>query len=135
MAIDMYHVDNFNNGYMEGLQFELGCFYLFHTDGVNSNYNQIGNCDSLTSNLLEINKDGYLKIYPNPSSGILNIEFPKNKKVDYNYSIIDISGKLISKGEINSNFTKIDIGNLKDGKYILNLKNSKNIISGYFILR
>ena len=135
MAIDMYHVDNFNNGYMEGLQFELGCFYLFHTDGVNSNYNQIGNCDSLTSNLLEINKDGYLKIYPNPSSGILNIEFPKNKKVDYNYSIIDISGKLISKGEINSNFTKIDIGNLKDGKYILNLQNSKNIISGYFILR
>ena len=52
MAIDMYHVDNFNNGYMEGLQFELGCFYLFHTDGINNNYNLIGNCDSLTSNLI-----------------------------------------------------------------------------------
>ena len=32
MAIDMYHVDNFNNGYMEALQFELGCFYIFHTE-------------------------------------------------------------------------------------------------------
>ncbi len=55
--------------------------------------------------------------------------------VDYNYTIMDFSGKLIYKGEINSNITKIDIGNLKNGKYILNLKNSKNIISGYFILR
>ena len=135
MAIDMYHVDNFNNGYMEGLQFELGCFYLFHTDGVNSNYNQIGNCDSLTSNLVEINKDGHLKIYPNPSSGILNIEFPKNKMLDYNYTIIDINGKLISKGEINSNITRINIGDLKDAKYILNLKNSSSVISGFFILK
>tara|TARA_B100001287_G_C22272927_1_gene340238 strand:- start:81 stop:272 length:192 start_codon:yes stop_codon:yes gene_type:complete len=59
----------------------------------------------------------------------------KNKMVDYNYTIMDFSGKLIYKGEINSNITKIDIGNLKNGKYILNLKNSKNIISGYFILR
>ena len=131
----MYHVDNFNNGYMEGLQFELGCFYLFHTDGINSNYNQIGNCDSISSNLVEINKYGFLKIYPNPSTGILNIEFPKNKLVDYNFTIIDISGKLISKGEINSKFTRIDIKNLKAGKYILNIQNAENIISGFFILK
>ena len=59
----------------------------------------------------------------------------KNKMVDYNYTIMDFSGKLISKGKINSNITKIDIGNFKDGKYILTLQSSKNIISGYFILR
>ena len=135
MAIDMYHVDNFNDGYMEGLQFELGCFYLFHTDGVISNYNQIGSCDSLTSNLVEINKDGHLKIYPNPSTGILNIEIPKNKMGYYTYTIVDITGKLIFNGEINSNITKIDIGDFKDGKYVLNLQNSNTIISGFFILK
>ncbi len=135
MAIDMYHVDNFNDGYMEGLQFELGCFYLFHTDGVISNYNQIGSCDSLTSNLVEINKDGHLKIYPNPSTGILNIEIPKNKMGYYTYTIVDITGKLIFNGEINSNITKIDVGDFKDGKYVLNLQNSNTIISGFFILK
>ena len=105
------------------------------SNGANSNYNQIGNCDSLTSNLVEINKDGHLKIYPNPSSGILNIEFPKNNILDYNFTIVDINGKLISKGEINSNIKRIDIGDLKDGKYILNLKNSSSVISGFFILK
>tara|TARA_B110000977_G_scaffold34070_1_gene45408 strand:+ start:819 stop:3572 length:2754 start_codon:yes stop_codon:yes gene_type:complete len=135
MAIDMYHVDNFNNGYMEGLQFELGCFYLFHTDGVNSNYNQIGNCDSLSSNLVEINKDGHLKIYPNPSTGILNLEIPNNKMVDYKYSIVDILGKIVTKGDIKSNITTIDIGRFSDGKYVLNLQNYESIISGYFIIK
>jgi len=55
--------------------------------------------------------------------------------VDYNFTIIDISGKLISKGEINSKFTRIDIKNLKAGKYILNIQNAENIISGFFILK
>ena len=36
IAIDMYHIDNFEDGFMEALQFELGCFYLFHTDGIES---------------------------------------------------------------------------------------------------
>jgi hypothetical protein len=135
LAIDMYHVDNFNNGYMEGLQFELGCFYLFHTDGVNSNYNQIGNCDSLTSNLVEINEEDQIKIYPNPSTGILNLEIPNNKMAHYKYTIIDISGKKVIQGEIKSNITRIDIGGFLDGKYVLNLQNSNSIISGYFILK
>jgi len=55
--------------------------------------------------------------------------------LDYNFTIVDINGKLISKGEINSNITRIDIGDLKDGKYILNLKNSSSVISGFFILK
>ena len=42
---------------------------------------------------------------------------------------------LISKGELNLNITRIDIGDLKDGKYILNLKNSSSVISGFFILK
>ena len=54
---------------------------------------------------------------------------------DYTYSIIDLSGKLISKGEIDSNITKIDIRDLKNGKYVLNLQNLNTIISGFFILK
>jgi len=135
MAIDMYHVDNFNNGYMEGLQFELGCFYIFHTDGSNNNYTQLGNCDSLTSNIMKVNEGSEFNIYPNPSTGILNIEFPTNKLNNCNYKIVDPSGRLITKGEINSNITKIDISEFSEGKYILTIQNSYSVISGHFILK
>ncbi len=135
MAIDMYHVNNFNNGYMEALQFELGCFYLFHTDGTNSNYTQLGNCDSLTTNLIEINGENQLKIYPNPTSNVLNIEIPINLLDDYDYMIIDQTGKLIDQGKINSNPSKIDVTTYPAGIYILTLQNSKSIITGRFILR
>ena len=135
MAIDMYHVDNFNNGFMEGLHFELGCFYLFHTDGINNNYNLIGNCDSLTSNLIEINEDGHLKIYPNPNTGILNIEIPSKDLFSYNYTIVDVVGKVISNGKINSKITAVNINDFLDGKYILTLQNSQEMISGYFVLK
>jgi len=137
MAIDMYHVNNFNNGYMEGLQFYIGCFHLFHTDGTstNSNYTQIGaTCDDFTLNLLEINGENQLKIYPNPTSNFLNIEIPKSMLGNYNYTIIDQSGKQIDKGKINSNLSKIDVNTYSAGKYILTLQNSKSVITGHFIL-
>lgn len=53
----------------------------------------------------------------------------------YSFTIVDINWKLISKGIINSNITRIDIGDFNDGKYLLNLQNSNSIISGYFILK
>jgi len=136
MAIDMYHVDNFNDGYMEALKFELGCFYLFHTDGTNNNnYTQLGNCDNFTTNILELNGRNQLKIYPNPASDFLTIEIPKNILEEYNYTIINQTGKKVAQGKINSNLSQIDVSAYSAGKYILTLQNSKSIITGHFILR
>jgi len=134
MAIDMYHIYNFNNGFMEALQFELGCFYLFHTNNVNQTYTQIGECDVFNSNLIELNGQNQLKIYPNPTSTYLNVIIPKELLGEYSYMVSDQNGKQISQGKINSELNTIYVKGYTTGKYILTIKNSERTITGYFIL-
>jgi hypothetical protein len=134
MAIDMYHVDNFNNGYMEALQFELGCFYIFHTDNVNDTYTLLGNCDSY-SNVLDANVNNGFNIFPNPNSNILNIKLPFETLGICDFKVIDINGNLISSGVINSELSNIDMSSYSEGTYILTITNSKKVITGTFILK
>jgi hypothetical protein len=135
MAIDMYHVDNFANGYMEALQFELGCFYLFNTDNVNDTYTQLGNCDSFTTNLLELNGDNQLQIYPNPNADVLTVELPNELLGNYNYTLTDQRGSPVCAGKINSAITTIDVKSYAAGTYFLTIYNSKKTITGHFILK
>lgn len=134
LAIDMYHVYNFDNGYMEALQFELGCFYLFHTDDISQTYTQLGNCDEFSSNKLELNGVDQLQIYPNPTSNFLNIRIPASMLDDYTYTIIDQNGKQISEGKINSELSTIEVKDWTVGKYFITLQNSERTITGHFIL-
>ena len=135
MAIDIYHVSNFNSGYMEALQFELGCFYLFHTNNVTDTYTQLGDCDSYTTNLLELNGEDQLQIYPNPTAGVLTVKLPANLLDDYNYTVTDQSGKHIYQGKINSATTTIDMDRYTAGTYFLTIHNLKRTITGQFILK
>ena len=134
IAIDMYHVDNFEDGFMEALQFELGCFYLFHTDGTSQDYTLLNECDDFTENILEINGNGQLHIYPNPTSNALIIELPESLLGEYRYTILDVEGKRIGQGLINNEHSIIEVGKYASGKYILTLQNSERLISGYFLL-
>lgn len=64
-----------------------------------------------------------VKIYPNPSSNLLNIE------TNFNFSaieIIDITGKI--RATINENQKEVNIENLSAGLYFLRLTNDKNIV-------
>ena len=135
LAIDMYHINNFNNGFMEALQFELGCFYLFHTDNVNETYTQLGDCDSYADNILEINGDNQLQIYPNPTTDYLTVKLPEKLLGDYDYFVIDQSGRQVCKGKINSDITNIDVSRYPTGTYFLTIQNSKQTITGHFILK
>lgn len=134
LAIDMYHVNNFEDGYMEALQFELGCFYLFHTTTNSQNYTLLDDCDDYTNNTINVNSPGQLQIYPNPAVSQLNIKLPKNRIDIYDYSIVNEEGKIVSKGIINSEQSSINLTGFVAGKYFLVLENSKNKITGFFIL-
>jgi hypothetical protein len=71
-------------------------------------------------------------IYPNPAKGEFNITLNKVNK-GASYQIVDLSGKLISNGSLESEKTQVNISNLKTGTYRVVISNngettSKNLI-------
>ncbi len=77
----------------------------------------------------EINKN--ISIYPNPTSGILTIDFDENDQ--YSIEITDLTGKLINTYNSNTQQKSIDLSNYKKGVYIISIlidkeKYSKKLI-------
>ncbi len=65
--------------------------------------------DTLVDNLI---------LYPNPTKDYLNLNF-NNLLYNGNYSVIDLSGKLILNAQLSSN--KIDVSNIANGIYFLSV--------------
>ncbi len=76
-----------------------------------------------STNLTE--KNNKFQIYPNPSNGEFTIY---SKKPKYDFEITDMSGKIIYKGYSVSDNTKVDLGNIPGGTYILKLYYSDKTI-------
>lgn len=83
-----------------------------------SNITYVNTCNTKISE--EMYQKGF--IYPNPASEFLNIYLPENNN-KYEYSIIDILGHELKKGEINQSITTINIENLPKGVYFIKLYN------------
>jgi hypothetical protein len=73
-------------------------------------------CTGLSEHL----KDGQMKVYPNPTNGMLNIEL-KGSAIQ-GVEITDISGRLMLITDSNTPTSQIDISNLANGVYYAKIK-------------
>lgn len=74
-----------------------------------------------------------VKIYPNPTSEVLNIEVEKNLS-NANISVFDVSGKLIiSKKNISGKALNIPVNELSTGNYVIMVADSDQNFSAKFI--
>jgi len=71
-----------------------------------------------TTSINELNLSN-LKVYPNPTSGVVNFSNINNSTVQ----LLDLSGKIINNYEILNN--QININDLKSGVYFLKISNGK----------
>lgn len=76
-------------------------------------------CSGINENLTETQ---FVKIYPNPSNGLFVIETGS----DYILSVNTILGTEVKKLEVRSGTSILDINDLANGIYILNLKGTKS---------
>lgn len=74
-----------------------------------------------------------LTIYPNPSSGIINISWFDNSETKVN--LIDIQGRVIFTKVVNSTSTEIDVHNFSDGLYLISVENENTKSVGRIILK
>jgi len=75
-----------------------------------------------------------VNIYPNPTTGILNVELPTNSK-DVKISVIDITGKIIYETVANGTSTSIDLSSNPQGVYILKLQFNEQTINQKIIVK
>lgn len=78
----------------------------------------------------EENDSDEITIYPNPVSNFLNIKLNSNNTTS-TYKIINIVGKVIQSGELNT--TQLNITNLNSGLYILEVMNGMKVFKQKFI--
>lgn len=86
-------------------------------------------CNGQTTGIFNHQKNGILKIFPNPNNGRFFIEISKEiKELDGIMSISDISGKEIFSQNINSNMMEVN-QQLSDGIYFVQFKSlEKNML-------
>ena len=68
--------------------------------------------------------NGHLMVYPNPSNNYITIQHKQNLTENYDYSIIDLIGRIVKSGK--SKFNElINIENLTSGNYIIQIETEK----------
>lgn len=79
----------------------------------------------LDNQSLSINENSFVDInilfYPNPINNYLNVKI-ENKLIDSKYSIFEINGKTIKKGNLKNNLNTINLEQLNKGVYFLKIE-------------
>jgi len=94
-------------------------FYAFKyiIDSVNNHY-------GLLTDVAIKEKPGNIKVYPNPATNKLVIEMERDAGKNFQYQIIDLTGREISSGTIKNNGTQtpIDVSHLPNGLYFIRVE-------------
>lgn len=83
----------------------------------------------------EWNMNFSIDVFPNPTSTSLFIRIGELDKSELSYEVVDFSGKLILKGEINALETQVDLAQLATASYLLNLKKGTDKVRSYKIIK
>ncbi|SKB98537.1 Por secretion system C-terminal sorting domain-containing protein [Soonwooa buanensis] len=87
-------------------------YYALNSSAFAIKYNTLATNEATSKNI---------KLYPNPSQDVINISLKtSSSKVDY--TIHDLSGRIVKSGSFSGNESKIKLNNLSNGNYIIQLQ-------------
>ncbi len=76
-----------------------------------------------------------ISIYPNPTDGILNISLNNGTSLINQITISDLSGKIISKLDMQAGSNQIDLSDLQKGMYIIQIKGADKIYRSSIVIK
>ena len=94
---------------------------LFFVADFNSNGNELWKLTAANLSTSQFNSENEIKVYPNPTSNMVNIKYPNDFKG--NYTLYDKTGKLIYKNNINALDNQFTLENYASGLYLLVIAN------------
>lgn len=136
---DMSHMFAFNRVFNRNLscwcvknipvipeRFTKGC-PIYH-----AYYPDWGTCpDCVTVDIAEITNTAPFKIFPNPSTDILQIELLKADH--FIIEIMSLNGQIVFKTEMDTNEKQLNVANIKAGLYLIRLSSENMSITERFI--
>lgn len=92
-------------------------------------------CSTITTSLnqLSVENDPAIQLYPNPSSGTLNLDLDIIGE-GTTYEIMSLAGARISGGSLSSQLTTIDIKELSSGVYLMQVVTPQSSVRSKFIV-
>lgn len=76
---------------------------------------------------------GKAKLFPNPTSGMLNVELPRNWQGETTIEIYDVAGRLVHSKVSNEIQNVMNLNDLHNGQYILRLMNANEVATKYIV--
>ena len=70
----------------------------------------------------KITQNTELTIFPNPTTGFLNIEIEGGNINQFSYTLLDSVGKMLGENRLNN---QLDISHLQNGIYFIKVRNDK----------
>jgi len=112
-------------GYTDGNEYKIHIIAYLSNTGYQSN-NVRTNFSYTGFKKVEIEK---LKVYPNPTSGNINIEIPEEINGNVTVDIYSLTGAKLNSQKISKDNGKLDISNLNNGIYLLRMEHNGKIYS------
>ncbi|MGY6562619.1 MAG: T9SS type A sorting domain-containing protein [Luteibaculaceae bacterium] len=78
-------------------------------------------------------KSQAIKVYPNPTSGIINLNMGTNAITNAEIMVTDVSGKLVSKFRVTDQVQQLDFGHLNSGVYFINYMSQGEVVTTKFV--
>lgn len=85
------------------------------------------------TSIQEITNDFEMNVFPNPTDNWITINL--NNTGNYNYSIIDMSGKKVLNGNFNSTNTRINLEAVSNGVYVLQVSCRKEFVKSVRVVK
>ncbi len=76
-----------------------------------------------------------LNIYPNPFTDFVYVDIKGDDLRQFSYRLFDIEGKLLKKGSLNPNHSKLDFSSFKQQVYLFSIVNEKGLVLKTFNLQ
>lgn len=115
----------------DNMEYTIKEFEIYHSDG--KEYPLVL-CSSIGSDVHSM-KDGSLKIYPNPATDELILEFSVEQRETLTIKLMDSSGKAVYSEHFNPGmqFVNIDLSRLRVGLYFMQISTDKNTLVKKFV--
>lgn len=75
------------------------------------------------------------KIYPNPTTDVLNIVVENTEIIGLTYQLYDLFGRLLLEGKIQNEKTEVEMSGFSRASYLLNVNQNNKIMKAFKIIK